>query len=233
MPGQVSQGAKGPRGWKLNGFLLAFEEKQDMMDGETIKYVLSPVICAFIGWITNYLAIRMLFHPRQPVRILGWTWQGLFPKRQAELAQRLGQLVETELLNHQDIRQIVDQPAFQKRLRGMVEQAVRRFVQGKLTSLHPLLNSLLRGTIADRATDMIVDEVERFLPDLVEQAAAELESQVHIESIVQEKIEGFSPERLEALLFSMLKKEFWFIEIIGGVLGFVVGSIQAFMFAVW
>lgn len=204
-----------------------------MIDGENIKYVLSPVICAFIGWITNYLAIRMLFHPRQPVYILGWTWQGLFPKRQEELAQRLGQLVETELLSHQDIRQIIDQPAFQERLRGMVEQAVSRFVQSKLTSLHPLLNSLLRGTIATRATEMIVDEVERFLPDLVEQTASELESQVHIDSIVQEKIKGFSPERLEALLFSMLKKEFWFIEIIGGVLGFVVGSIQAVMFAVW
>jgi uncharacterized membrane protein YheB (UPF0754 family) len=80
---------------------------------------------------------------------------------------------------------------------------------------------------------MIVDEVERFLPDLVEQAASELESQVQIDCIVQEKIEGFSPERLEVLLFSMLKKEFWFIEIIGGVLGFAVGSIQAVMFAVW
>lgn len=203
------------------------------MDIENIKFLISPVICAFIGWITNYLAIRMLFHPRQPIRILGWTWQGLFPKRQAELAQRLGQLVETELLNHQDIRQIIDQPAFQDRLRKMVEQAVTRFVQGKLTSLHPLLHSLLRGAVADRVTDMIVDEVERFLPDLVEQAASELESQVQIDCIVQEKIEGFSPERLEVLLFSMLKKEFWFIEIIGGVLGFAVGSIQAVMFAVW
>ena len=203
------------------------------MDPENIKYLLSPFICAFIGWMTNYLAIRMLFHPRQPVTILGWTWQGLFPKRQAELAQRLGQLVESELLSHQDIRRVIDDPGFQVRLRTMVEGAVHRFVQGKLTSLHPLLNSLLRGTVADRVKDVIVEEMERFLPDLIEQAASELESQIHIDRIVREKIEGFSPERLEALLFSMLKKEFWFIEIVGGVLGLAVGSVQAVMFAVW
>ncbi|MFO7877922.1 MAG: DUF445 family protein [Desulfovermiculus sp.] len=203
------------------------------MDTESIKYLLSPLICAFIGWMTNYLAIRMLFHPRQPVNILGWKWQGLFPKRQAELALRLGQLVESELLNHQDIRRVIDDPDFQARLRSMVDGAVHRFVQGKLTSLHPLLNTLLRGTVADRARAMIVDEVERFLPELVEQAASDLESKIHIQRIVQEKIEGFSPERLESLLFSMLKKEFWFIEICGGFLGLVVGSMQAVLFAVW
>ncbi|MDZ7759388.1 MAG: DUF445 family protein [Desulfovermiculus sp.] len=204
-----------------------------MMDPENIKYLVSPLICAFIGWMTNYLAIRMLFHPRQPVNILGWTWQGLFPKRQSELAERLGQLVESELLSHQDIRRVIDDPGFQFRLRTMVEGAVQRFVQGKLTSLHPLLNTLLRGTVADRVSDMIVDEVERFLPDLIEQAASELESQIHIEDIVREKIEGFSPQRLEELLFSMLKKEFWFIEIVGGVLGLGVGSVQAVLFALW
>jgi len=203
------------------------------MDPENIKYLASPLICAFIGWMTNYLAIRMLFHPRQPLNILGWTWQGLFPKRQSELAARLGQLVEAELLSHQYIRQVIDDPDFQVRLRALVENSVHRFVQGKLTSLHPLLNTLLRGTVADRVRDMIVDEMERFLPDLVEQAATELESQIHIEHIVQEKIESFSPERLETLLFSMLKKEFWFIEIVGGVLGLAVGSVQAILFALW
>jgi uncharacterized membrane protein YheB (UPF0754 family) len=204
-----------------------------MMDPENIKYLASPLICAFIGWMTNYLAIRMLFHPRQPLNILGWTWQGLFPKRQSELAARLGQLVESELLSHQDIRRVIDDPDFQVRLRALVENTVHRFVQGKLTSLHPLLNTLLRGTVADRVRDMIVDEMERFLPDLVEQATTELESQIHIEHIVQEKIESFSPERLETLLFSMLKKEFWFIEIVGGVLGLAVGSFQAILFALW
>lgn len=201
-----------------------------MMNTQTIISLLSPFICAFIGWMTNHLAIRMLFHPREPVYVFGWAWQGLFPKRQSELAQRLGQLVETELVNHEDIRQVLHDPAFHHRLRKMVQETVHRFVQGKLTALHPLLNTVLRGTVADRVEDMIVDEVERFLPDMVEQAAFALESHVQIQHIVQDKIEEFSPQRLETLLFSMLKKEFWFIEIVGGVLGFAVGTLQAALF---
>ena len=34
-----------------------------------LKLCLSTVICAFIGWITNFIAIKMLFHPRRPVQV--------------------------------------------------------------------------------------------------------------------------------------------------------------------
>jgi len=42
-------------------------------------WCLFPVIAAIIGWGTNYLAVRMLFHPRQEKRILGLSFQGVFP----------------------------------------------------------------------------------------------------------------------------------------------------------
>ncbi|NDC78344.1 MAG: DUF445 family protein, partial [Chitinophagia bacterium] len=52
-----------------------------------------PVISAFIGWVTNWVAIKMLFHPRRPIRFLGLTVQGIFPKRQRQFAERLGRMV--------------------------------------------------------------------------------------------------------------------------------------------
>jgi uncharacterized membrane protein YheB (UPF0754 family) len=65
--------------------------------------IIIPCISAFIGWITNLVAIKMLFHPRQPVRILGLTIQGIFPKRQMQFAQKLGALVSNELLSFDEI----------------------------------------------------------------------------------------------------------------------------------
>ncbi len=58
-----------------------------------------PFIAAFIGWFTNYLAVKMLFHPRKPIRFLGMTIQGIFPKRQELFAQKLGVLVSKELIS--------------------------------------------------------------------------------------------------------------------------------------
>ena len=65
---------------------------------EEIVFAL-PVIAAGIGWITNFLAVKMLFHPKSEVKLLGLRIQGVFPKRQAALAQKLGDIVSEELFS--------------------------------------------------------------------------------------------------------------------------------------
>ena len=53
---------------------------------------------AFIGWITNRIAIRMLFRPYRPWGIGRFSLQGLLPARQQELARVVGETVAKELL---------------------------------------------------------------------------------------------------------------------------------------
>jgi uncharacterized membrane protein YheB (UPF0754 family) len=196
-----------------------------------LKYILGPLLCAFIGWFTNYLAIKMLFHPRKPKRILGWTLQGLFPKRQAELADLLGEVVEKELVNHEDIQRVIQDPAFHRRIRSLVDTYVSRFLQKKLSSVHPLLASLLQGRkVMEKIKDLVVDEVERFIPDMLAKAAHELETRFEFSTIVRDKIAGFSIEKLENVLFQLMKREFRFIEVVGGVLGLLVGTVQSVYF---
>ena len=71
---------------------------------------LIPVISAFIGWFTNWIAIKMLFHPKEPKKIFCITIQGIFPKRQQQFAEKLGKLVSQELLSFADIQQKLVHP---------------------------------------------------------------------------------------------------------------------------
>ena len=70
-----------------------------------IKILIPAFIGGIIGWITNVLAIKMLFRPVYPVRIplIGIDLQGLLPKRRAEIAVSIGETVEKELINIDDI----------------------------------------------------------------------------------------------------------------------------------
>mgnify|MGYP000049867163 CR=1 FL=1 len=52
-----------------------------------------PLIGALIGWLTNYIAIKMLFHPKNEVQAFFIPLQGTFPKRNTAVPRRLGQLV--------------------------------------------------------------------------------------------------------------------------------------------
>ena len=194
---------------------------------------LSPLLGAFIGWLTNYLAIRMLFHPRRPVRVGFWSWQGLFPKRQHELAVRLGEIVENELVNHSDIQQVLSDPQFQARLKRTVRSQVDEFVDRKVTRKLPsVLASPLHGPVLQRLKGIISGEVEQFIPEMVHRAGRELEDRVRFSHIVQEKVQGFSMDKLEEVLFAIMKREFRFIELLGGILGFFIGLSQLGVFYV-
>ena len=56
-----------------------------------------------------------------------------------------------------------------------------------------------------------------------------LEENVDVEKLVRDKVEAFSSDKLEQILFAIMKKEFRFIEIIGALLGFIIGCVQALL----
>jgi uncharacterized membrane protein YheB (UPF0754 family) len=85
---------------------------------------LIPLISAFIGWFTNWIAIKMLFHPRLPIRFAGLTIQGIFPKRQQQFAEKLGSLVSRELLSFNDIEAKIHNPS--RTCRSFYQSEIKR-----------------------------------------------------------------------------------------------------------
>ena len=61
-------------------------------------YIIPPLIGAIIGYRTNYIAVRMLFRPRNEIKVLGHTLPftpGAIPKNKPRLAKAIGEVVET------------------------------------------------------------------------------------------------------------------------------------------
>jgi len=195
------------------------------MDTATLKLWLVPIIGAFIGWITNWLAIKMLFHPRQPIRILFITFQGIFPKNKKRIAERLGNVVQKDLINFNDIKDRLKDPEALKGFTDEIEVHVENAISERL-SKNPLLKSLIPEPIVHNVEHTIVMEIEQAMPKILDKSIEKIESKLNIEQIVREKVNNFSDEKLEDMLLAITSKEFKFIEIIGGVLGFLIGVIQ-------
>ena len=68
-----------------------------------IRFILLVLIGGLIGWITNKVAIKMLFRPINPHKFLGITIQGVFPKRKDQMAISLADTIEKELLSKEVI----------------------------------------------------------------------------------------------------------------------------------
>jgi uncharacterized membrane protein YheB (UPF0754 family) len=188
--------------------------------------LLIPLISAFIGWFTNWVAIKMLFHPKEPKKFLFITFQGVFPKRQRQFAEKLGKLVSTELLSFREIEEKIINPENIKKLMPFVESKVDDFLRNKLGDAFPIISMFIGESTINQLKTIFMAELNVIFPEMIAAYMKNLESQLDLEKIVTEKVYGFSSDKMEAILNQIMTKEFKFIEVIGGILGFIIGIVQ-------
>ncbi len=190
---------------------------------------LIPFISAFIGWFTNWIAIKMLFHPRQPKIILGIRFQGIFPKRQKQFAEKLGKLVSEELLSFEDIESKISNPANINKLMPFVETHIDHFLRVKLPEQMPVISMFIGDKTINQLKEVFITELAELFPVIMKNYMNNLQEDLDLETIVTQKVAGFSSDKLEQILNAIMAKEFRFVEIIGGVLGFLIGLLQVFL----
>lgn len=188
--------------------------------------VLIPLISAFIGWITNWVAIKMLFHPREPKRVLGITFHGIFPKRQQQFAEKLGRIVSSEFLSYAEIEQKISNPDNLKKIMPMIENHVDDFLRTRLSDEMPVISMFIGDKTINKLKEAFMKEIETLFPQVMKQYAANLKTELDLEQIVTKKVSAFSSDKLEEVLHQIMSKEFRFVEIIGGVIGFIIGVVQ-------
>ncbi|MGQ0739774.1 MAG: DUF445 domain-containing protein [Bacteroidota bacterium] len=188
--------------------------------------ILVPLISAFIGWITNWIAIKMLFHPREPKKILGISFHGIFPKRQQQFAEKLGKIVSNEFLSFADIEQKISDPGNLKKIMPMIERNVDDFLRVRLADEMPVISMFIGDRTIERMKAAFMKEIETLFPKVMKQYAANLKSELDLEHIVIQKVSAFSSDKLEEMLYQIMSKEFRFVEFIGAVIGFIIGVVQ-------
>ncbi len=191
-----------------------------------LQFILIPVISAFIGWFTNWVAIKMLFHPKEPKRILGITLHGIFPKRQKVFAEKLGKMISAEFLSFEDIEQKIASPQNLQKLMPMIEGHVDKFLRDKLGDEMPFLSLFIGDKTIRSLKKIFMLELEILFPQLMKSYAGHLQEELDLEKIVTEKVSAFSSDKLENILYQIMSKEFRFVEILGGVIGFIIGILQ-------
>jgi uncharacterized membrane protein YheB (UPF0754 family) len=198
---------------------------------QIILYCLIPVISAFIGWITNYFAVKMIFRPRREINILGLRIIGLIPKRKMDLAAKIAQTVETELISHRDIRAIIQTEEFHLQIGSVIKKKIDSLIQSRMAS-NPLISMFITPEIIAKLSDTLMDELNKEIPGVIDTLFQNVESRINFQNIIKKKIEGFDLIKLESIIYSIASKELKAIEIFGGVLGFLVGLVQLIIVSV-
>lgn len=212
----------------LSDLFPAFLTSTELHPSNGIHWILFllPFIAALIGWMTNYIAVKMLFHPKEPKNLLGITFHGVFPKRQHALAEKLGQLVADELFSISDVSAKIKEFATSDEAMNEVGKRIEMTIRNKLVQAFPMLAMFLSDEMVEKVTGLFKNELKDFLSATSHGMGEKLEENLNVQEMVKERVNAFSSEKLEELLNQLMKKEFKFIELVGAILGFFIGCIQ-------
>lgn len=187
-----------------------------------LQVLLLALIGAAIGYTTNVIAIKLLFRPLLPVKILGFTIQGVIPKRRDEIAKSIGETVENELLSIDDIMDQLIEGTDKKDIIESLKVKIISMTEGKL----PSFLSAFSGMIKKYIEDIIDEKGEALLDEMAEELVHKATSSISIAAMVEEKISTFDLDEIEEMILKIASSELKHIEYLGGVLGFLIGISQ-------
>ncbi|EEG76454.1 DUF445 domain-containing protein [Dethiobacter alkaliphilus] len=190
-------------------------------------FVLLPLTGAVIGWITNVLAIRLLFRPLEPVRLGPFpiVLQGLIPKRRGQIAENVGEVVAAQLFSVDELAGRVDMPQMQLEVERLVKEAVQDWC-GERMGMFP---GPLRQYCSNVLRDLVAEEVARQFPRMAGMFFSRMREQVNVRTIVEDKINALSLAEVEQMVITVARRELKQIEWLGALLGFIIGLLQALL----
>lgn len=117
------------------------------------EMLIAPAVGGVIGYLTNYIAIKMLFHPHKALYIGKWRLPltpGLIPKEQGNIAKSIGEVISKELLNEDTLRQVLTSDETVDKVRNAMISLVEENREND-SSLKDLLISVVPEESADQS----------------------------------------------------------------------------------
>jgi len=245
-----------------------------------LLFIIPPVMGAIIGYVTNAIAIKMLFRPLKEIRIFGIRLPftpGILPRQRARLAQSIGGMVERELITAEIIRSRLSRDDVGGKIGESIEGAypilfsavseflrhddIRREMESKgriiLRNIFQKMNTFQRFFVSAGQYDMTL---EQKMPEVIEDLIVNIEKTlnsdnikkkltntastsiknitssegiienllktINVKALVADRIDSLDMLRVERIILDVMSDQFKWINIFGGILGFLIGLFQ-------
>ena len=190
------------------------------------QFLIMIIISGAIGWITNWVAIKMLFRPHKEINFGLFKIQGLIPKRRAEIGSGIANIIQNELISVKDVISNIDREEFSKRLDSSIDKVLEKNLKAKVKEKFPVLQMFFTDRMAKDVSNTIKDIIMENQEKIFEIFSNYAEENINFEVIISDKISNFSLDKLEEIITLLAKKELKHIEVIGAILGMLIGAVQ-------
>lgn len=186
-----------------------------------------PIFGGLTGWLTDWLALKLIFEPAQPKRYLGvFPWHGLFMKRRDEVAKDYAALVSDEILTPANIIRGILQGPSSDRLYDLVQKHIQAAVDQQAGIARPLVVFRVGSRNYQDMKKTVAAKVMQRAPEALTHVQDYAYDAMDLKNTLTEKVQKLSDLEFENLLRPIFKAEEWKLIMAGAVLGFLVGELQ-------
>ncbi|MDZ4724756.1 MAG: DUF445 domain-containing protein [Leptospira sp.] len=201
------------------------------------KILLIPFTYGFVGWVTNWLALKMTFYP---IKFWGYPpylgWQGIIPRKAHKMASKSVDIITGKLMNVQEVFAKIDPARAEKEFLPSLEGAIKDTMVEFANSVDPKLWAMLPEVVRKEIYHKVKRECGFTIRNVIRKLQLDIKTLFDVKSLVLKKLSGNNVSLVVELFQEVGAPEFKFIERSGFYFGFLLGLVQMvfyIFFPIW
>ena len=188
-----------------------------------------PLGGLIVGYLTNWIALKIIFEPKHPIKFLGFTIQGMFLKRQDEVSRVYSDIIESKLMTSKNIMEVALHGSGSSQLLELIELHVNDAIERYVALAQPYfalgVGSESYYKMKEIATKRIFEDSEKYLSYAYEYTNKAL----NVGDVLCERMQALSPEEFEGVLRPAYEADEWKLIVTGAFLGMGAGFMQLYL----
>jgi uncharacterized membrane protein YheB (UPF0754 family) len=184
-----------------------------------------PAFGLVTGFVSDWVALTLLFRPGRPRRILGKRFHGVLHANRDQITRDYARIMAADLFQPAALLESVLTGGGADRLFAMVQREVDDVLARSLGPTRVLVRLSLGSQRYEEAKQTVVRRVLQLLPEMpeVEEYAAAV---LDVENVLADKMAQLTTEQFEGIMRPIFKDDEWLMISVGALLGFLVGELQ-------
>ena len=189
-----------------------------------------PLFGLLVGYLTNYIALKMIFRPQFPTKLGPWLIHGLFHKRQKEVSRDYARLIAEEIVTPSHIIEAVLKGPYADRVFNMIAKNVKHVIDAQSGIAKPFVAWTVGTKRYIELKNLAVERIVEKLPSAVKHVDDYAKEAMDIANTLAERLQALPPPDFEGMLRPAFEEDEWILIAVGAALGFLVGVGQVIMF---
>ncbi|HET7689475.1 MAG TPA: DUF445 domain-containing protein [Nocardioidaceae bacterium] len=189
-----------------------------------------PAFGFFTGFASDWLALNLIFIPREPKKLFGFIpVHGVLHAQREQVTRDYAKLLANDIFSADILLDAILNGPTSERIFALIEKEVSKALDDQAGFAQPLLTLAIGTRRYKDIKDTIVRLLVERLPDTMDEAKDYTARTLDIENLIVDKMNQLTPDEYEGILRPVFKDDEMLMITVGAVLGFMVGELQVFM----